>query len=590
MLLWRILKMVQLPIGISSSICPTVAPGATCTLKLVVDDFVEAGDFVISIKSDNGILQHRVLSIPAPKVVTQKSADILSSRPIVVLTAGSLTAVVRPHEISTSYYTSSSNGPVYQLIQVTNNGAGSVTLNTPVISGTDASSFSIDTTSADYVGTPTFCNNAPPLANGDSCQIIIKSTLGNPSAAPLTATLTIEDGVSADTLTFDLTDTTYVYAGGGFNALGNASVSGGSLLVECTAGTCTNALQGTTGNNYSSTNFSVGQWINALSITSTGNLMAGGVFGAIGGATSGASSGTAALLAQCIPGGTVTGNACFNQINTGNTYAFNNAYIDAITAPFAISTSNFIALGGDFNQIKGSSAASSGRLLAKCQYNGVVAVSTCNTYIGSGTVGVSKYANSAIAALNTLGSTSGNPLLGVGGLFTQIANYPTSAPSSGTTFARCTNGSTGSCSQSMDSNNPNSSILGMGDDGTSNLYMGGTFTRIGGYTDSSGGYPLVSCTPATITTCANALSGSNDANGYIEGLTYSGGNLYVGGNFTTIGGATPVSGGNMLAVCTPGGTCSNFVTDTNPYATGTDWSGGIFAIAVGNQTTISPRA
>jgi hypothetical protein len=137
----------------------------------------------------------------------------------------------------------------------------------------------------------------------------------------------------------------------------------------------------------------------------------------------------------------------------------------------------------------------------------------------------------------------------------------------------------------MGSDNPNGSILGMTNDSTS-LYMGGTFTQIGSYIDNSGGYPLVSCTPGTPTICINALSGSG-ANGYIEGLTYLGGNLYVGGNFTTIGGATPVSGGNMLAVCTPGGACSNFVTDTNPYATGTDWGGGIFAVAVGSQTSIA---
>lgn len=116
--------------------------------------------------------------------------------------------------------------------------------------------------------------------------------------------------------------------------------------------------------------------------------------------------------------------------------------------------------------------------------------------------------------------------------------------------------------------------------------MGGAFTEIGGYTDTSGGYPLVSCVPATTTTCSSALADGNDANGYIEGLYYSGGNLYVGGRFSTIGGATPVIDGNMLAVCTVGGTCSNFITDTNSYASGNDWGGMIAAITVGNQTTI----
>lgn len=525
------------------------------------------------IKNERHILRNRILSNITANAAAQKSIAFASPKPVMTLTAGGLSAVIESHTAgSSSYYASASNGPIYQLINITNNGAGSVTLDIPTISGTDASSFNIDTTSSDYAGTPTLCSNAPTLTSSDSCVIIITSTKGDPASTPKTATLTISDGVSADTLTFSLTDTTYVYAAGGFNTLGNGNVSGGDLLAECTAGTCSNALQGTTGNNYADTNFSVGKWINALSVTATGNLMVGGVFGAIGGATSSASSGTAALLAQCLPGSTISGNACFNQMNNvSNNYAFNNAYIDAITPP--ISGTGFIYLGGDFTNIRTASTPG-GRMLAKCSYSGAVANQACTNYL---TAATTKYANNAIAAVDYL-----NSKVSTGGLFTQIAAYPTSVPSSGTTFASCT---TSVCSQGM-SSNPSNSILGMTDDGTQ-LYIGGAFTQAGGYTDSSGGYPLLSCTPATVTNCNNALAGSNDANGYIEGLTYSGGNLYVGGKFTTIGGATPVSGGNMLAVCTPSGSCTNFVTDTNPYATGTDWGGQISAIAVGNQTTIT---
>ncbi len=57
--------------------------------------------------------------------------------------------------------------------------------------------------------------------------------------------------------------------------------------------------------------------------------------------------------------------------------------------------------------------------------------------------------------------------------------------------------------------------------------------------------------------------------------------IYMLAYFTTIGGATPVSSGNMLAVCAPGGTCSNFVTDTNPYATGSDWGVGSLLLPYG---------
>ena len=232
-----------------------------------------------------------------------------------------------------------------------------------------------------------------------------------------------------------------------------------------------------------------------------------------------------------------------------------------------------MAVGGDFTQIRGFTTA--GKMLAKCQYTATTPSTTCNTYLTT----TNKYAESAITALDYSSSK-----VNVGGLFRQIAGYPPSeSPSIGTTFASCT---TSGCSQGMGSNNPSNSILGMTDDGT-NLYMGGVFTQIGGYTDSNGGYPLVACTLGTPTTCANALSGSNDANGYIEGLAYSGRGLYVGGKFTTIGGATPVSGGNMLAVCTIGDTCSNFVTDSHPYASGDDWGGEISAVAVGNQTSIS---
>ena len=89
-----------------------------------------------------------------------------------------------------------------------------------------------------------------------------------------------------------------------------------------------------------------------------------------------------------------------------------------------------------------------------------------------------------------------------------------------------------------------------------------------------------------LSTCDKALNGENDANGYIAGLVYSSGKIFVGGNFTTIGGASSVSGGKMLAVCTPNSTCANFLTGRTPYATGTDWGGAIFALAVGNQTRI----
>lgn len=573
----------QLPSGVNSSICPVVLPGAPCTLKFEVNDAVEAGYYMISVKSDQGLLPNRILKMVAPTTSPAPPYVENSIQPPLQKSGNALFyGVAEPHPVFTKEnitsndlasgndFTPSTNGPAYQIVKLTNNGETQPL--SVAITGSGAASFSLDNKASDYGVNPN-CAAMGYIGARESCLVIVKGKTGDPNQAPETATLTIR-GAKNNVARFTLINTTYVYAAGGFNTLGNASVSGGSLLAQCTAGTCSNALQGTGGNNFASTNFSVGQWINALAVTPTGNLIVGGVFGAIGGATSGATSGTAALLAQCTPG-SVAGNACINQIGTGisNPYVFNNAYIDAITPP---QSTNFIYLGGDFTNIRGFSVTAGQKMLAKCGYNGTSSNQTCNSYLGTGVVST-RYANKAISAVDYFNSN-----VSVGGLFTQINNYPSSAPSSGTTFASCTSSV---CSQGMGSNNPNGSILGMTNDGI-NLYMGGTFTQIGGYVDSSGGYPLVSCTQATTTTCTNALAGTNDANGYIGGLTYSAGNLYVGGNFTTIGGATPVVGGNMLAVCTPGGTCSNFVTDLNPYATGTDWRGGIFAIAVGNQISL----
>ncbi len=64
-------------------------------------------------------------------------------------------------------------------------------------------------------------------------------------------------------------------------------------------------------------------------------------------------------------------------------------------------------------------------MLAKCQYTGAASNQTCNAYIGAIT-STTKYANNAISALDTLGSTSSIPKVNTGGLFTQIASYPSS--------------------------------------------------------------------------------------------------------------------------------------------------------------------
>ncbi len=576
------LSALQLPVGITSTSCSNVLPGETCSLTVGVNSTPKTGFFVVAIGSDQGVLVDRILNISAP---TESSKPIhadpvtFDATPRLQRSGSALFyAIAEPHlglsaalNSTPNDFTANTNGPAYQIIRLTNK-SGNRPLSVS-LSGLGAHRFRFDKQRSDF-GINQNCLEKTSIASGESCLVILKGKVGDPREAPQTAILAIK-GNKNEVARFKLTTTTYVYAAGGFDTLGNATVStesGGSLLVQCTAGTCANALQGTSGNNYASKNVSLGSWINALTVTPSGNLIVGGVFGAIGGATSGATSGTAALLAQCTPGA-VSGNACINQISATYPYAFNNAYIDGLA--FSSGTNSYIYVGGDFSTIRNTTVTpNTNKLLARCNYSGVSSNPTCINYFSS----ISNYANNTIVALDYL-----NSALNVGGLFTQVKGYPSSLPESGTTFASC---STSSCSKGMGSYNPNGSILGMSDDGT-NLYMGGAFTQIGDYTDTNGGYPLVSCTLATTTECSNALSGSNDANGYIEGLAYSGGNLYVGGQFTTIGGATPVSGGYMLAICTPAGGCSNLVTDTHPYASGPDWGGAIFAVAVGSQTSIA---
>ena len=183
----------QLPTGVSSSICPTVEPGATCTLRLVVKDTTEAGDAVISIQSDQGVLHDRILSISTPNIVTQKPLALPSSNPSMTLTAGSLSATTIPHTIGSAYYTSSSNGPVYQMIQVTNNGSSSVCSN---------------------------ALNASNDANGYIEGIVYSGA----------------DSVSKR-----------IYVGGNFTTIGRATpVSSGKMLAVCTPnGDCSNFITDT---------------------------------------------------------------------------------------------------------------------------------------------------------------------------------------------------------------------------------------------------------------------------------------------------------------------------------------------------------
>lgn len=583
----------QLPEGVTSSVCGSLASGATCTLKLIARDISPAGHFVIPVMSDQGNVIDRILVITTPPRIPSVVKQPLT-KPIVIQRSGNSlfygTVELHPSLLTTTNgsmngFTTSTNGPSYQIVSLTNND-----VTQPLsfeLSGPGVSHFSIDSTAADY-GDHDNCAALSKITHGSSCLFIVKGLIGDPGKPPETATLTLRGQVN-NVAKFKLTTTTYVYVGGGFTALGDASVSGGELLAECTAGTCSNALQGTTGNNYASTSSSPGDWINTIIVTSNGNLEVGGGFGAIGGVPStgctniGTGFNTYALLAQCTPGAT-TGNACINQINTtgslNNACAVNEPYINALTPPVNTSgTTYFMFLGGDFYKIRGFSAADIfGRLSAKCQYatSGTGQSATCNFIPG-------QYFDNAITAINYDGTN-----LEIGGLF---ANYYYPSQTAISRLAQCVRfgipNTAGNCTAIV-SPAPNNTVLGITNNG-STLYIGGAFTQIGGYVDSSGGYPLVTCAGTSPDqTCTNALSG--DANNYIEGLAYlvADGKLYVGGKFTSISGATPTSG-PMLAVCTIGGTCDNFVTATgegnHPYASGGDFGSFIGAIAIGTRSS-----
>lgn len=296
------------------------------------------------------VLRHQRLHVVSPTPTHTSSPSLMKDdTPAPIQRSGSALfyGIAEPHpalgatnaarEEKNNDFTPATNGAAYQIVKLTNHDVTQPLSIT--ITGSGAHRFSLDKRASDY-GINQNCATLNQIASQESCLVIIKGKVGDPNQAPETATLTLQ-GAHDNVASFTLTSTTYVYAAGGFNALGNASVSGGNLLAQCTAGTCSNALQGSSGNNYASKEFGVGNWINALAITPAGNLIVGGVFGAIGGATLNTPG---ALLAQCTPG-IVSGNACINQLGSlNNSSAFNNAYIDGIAIP--TTTPGFIYLGG----------------------------------------------------------------------------------------------------------------------------------------------------------------------------------------------------------------------------------------------------
>ena len=238
----------KLPAGIKSSFCSKVASGATCPLKLRVHGSPLPGNFVFAMKSDQGLLQYKILSIVSPMETTasRPSPEVINDKPAPVLRSGNklFYGVAEPHppltlgKIKNSDFTPKTNGPSYQIVKLTNQG-----LTQPLsiaISGSGARSFRLDYQAADD-GAHKNCALMSHIHAKESCLVIIKGEIGDPRKAPEKATLTIQ-GAEGNVARFSLITTTYVYVAGGFNALGNASVSSGNLLAQCTAGTCSNAL------------------------------------------------------------------------------------------------------------------------------------------------------------------------------------------------------------------------------------------------------------------------------------------------------------------------------------------------------------
>ncbi len=508
--------------------------------------------------------------------------------------------------LNSAYYTSKTNGPRYSVISLQNpssNSSASIN-NISKLKGSDFKIINHSNQQNDpYYGAYSQCATSAnsnlyqvnTLASGGQCIIVLKGKPGSPANAPSTATLSItatsaknitnssgttNSVTSTTTQNFNLTNTTYLYAGGLFSTLGNAtSASDAWLLAKCNNGSCenyfNNSVSGATGPTYLN-------GFTKIAVDSTGNVYVTGSFSSLGSIT--AVNGN--LIAKCAYG------TCQNYLSGDYNSSGANSYPNAL----AFDSAENLYVGGASNlSTLGGASASPGGLLAQCT-NGV-----CQNYFGTGSsmgpTSLNSQNDLTGGSISDIVSDQSNGDMYVGGVFSQLGNGAAGNLDSYNTqqwlLARCAQGS---CYNYFGSNNSvgaNGAIVNMLLDGNGSLYLSGYFSNLGN-ASAAVGTVLAKCTNnngANPSGTCQSYFGQGSYTGFgwgpsialgnlINAMTMdNNGNLYLGGNFSAIGTpgnlmAQSTLGSNVLLAKCTNGTCQNYFDDD---------SSGASAPAVGNN-------
>lgn len=383
-----------------------------------------------------------------------------------------------------TYYSSTITGPRYGVILVKNLSAtDSYILNTLSFSPDTDPSFAIDSAGSDY-GSNTPCTVSTTLASNASCIIILQAT-STKSVGTVTGSLRISatnnNAAITTSRSFNLTNITYLYAGGNFSSPGAAVVKWD-------------------GNNWSPLGSGANNWVLALTTDNAGNLYIGGSF------TS--------------PGPRV---AKWN----GSNWSALGSGTSSLVRTLAMDNAGNLYAGGDFNspgayaaKWNGSSWSALGSGTNGPVYTLLMDNSSGNLYAGGGFTApgsrVAKWDGSSWSALGSgtnnsveaLVTDSARNILYAGGNFilpgSRIAKWD------GSNWSALGSGMTGG------------SVYALTMDNEGNLYAGGVFSSPGPYVAEWNGSSW------------SALG--SGINGSIKKLVMDGeGNLYAGGAFTSPG-------------------------------------------------------
>lgn len=515
---------------------------------------------------------------------------------------------------SSAYYTSAMKGPSYSVFTITNPGNnGSVKINTVTLTHLADSDNTVQqvhrTANASAVdpiyGSFPECSisssntTTNSLSPGQTCEVVIYGKAYNPLNVPATAELKI----SANSVTkiFNITNTAYLYVGGGINQIGSTPSlnPNDSILAACsnqsgsiikrdptttsglennTALSCHNAL----GDNNTFANYATG-YIITLNSMKDGNLYVGGAFNAIGGAVTYDGD---ALVAKCMPGSTL---GCINALG----YNISAQFPNGTAKIFGISSDKAqekLIVTGLFKSFGSASVSGDGHfLVAECSINGdcTNALSTGNSatpYINAGTDG-------AFWALGMGYNPVLNQIYVSGSNVRQVGNASLTSNNTGF-IAACPLDQSGipcvnpfSISGNPDSNAYGMAYMGTSENGISNMVIGGDFQNLGG---AQGGSEklLANCLiNGSVGACSNALSPTGTtqgANHLFTRLNYNAdANLLIlTGNYTNIysdinTNHTITNGSNTTQsfplLCTPGATGTQSPLDCYNPLSGTQF-------------------